>query len=68
VLVPLVAVLLPVAGLLVVLLAVLAVAGNLGVQTAVVHLVVLLEVLPELAVFGASVVGSFEALLRGFLL
>jgi len=59
--------LLPVAGLLVVLLAVLVVAGHLGVplvvfvvRTAVVHLVVLLEMSPELAVFGASVVALWR--------
>jgi len=76
----LVAVLLPVVVLLVVLLAVPVVAGHLGVplvvlvaRTAVVHLVVLLEVSPgELAAFGAfvvvlvAVVGPFGALLRGF--
>jgi len=77
--VPLVAVLLPVAGLLVVLLEVPAVAGHLGVplvvlvvRMAVVHPVVLLEVSLELAAFGASVValvvvvGPFGALLRDF--
>jgi len=78
--VPLVVVLLPVVGLLVVLLAVPVVAGHLGVplvvlvaRTAVVHPVVLLEVLPgELTAFGAFVlalvvvVGPFGALLRDF--
>jgi len=81
---PLVAVLLPVVGLLVALLAVPTVAllvapvvaGHPGVplvvlvvRTAVVHLVVLLEVLPgELAAFGAFVlvVGLVGALLRDF--
>src|SRR6266850_2067225 len=76
----LVAVLLPVAGLLVGLLAVPVVAGHLGVplvvlvaQTVVVHPVVLLKVLlGELAAFGAFVlalvvvVGPFGALLRDF--
>jgi len=64
----LVAVLLPVAGLLVVLLAVPVVAGHLGVplvvlvvRTVVVHPVVLLEVSPgELAAFGASVVALWK--------
>src|SRR6266850_1379149 len=78
----LVAVLLPVAGLLVGLLVVPVVAGHLGVplvvlvaRTAVVHPVVLLEVSPgELVAFGAFVlalvvvVGPFGALLRDFLL
>jgi len=78
--VPLVAVLLPVVGLLVALLAVPAVAGHPGVllvvlvvRMAVVRPAVLLEVSPgELAVFGAFVlalvvvVGPFGALLRDF--
>jgi len=73
---PLVAVLLLVVGLLVALLAVPAVAGHPGVplvvlvvRTAVVHLVVLLEVsLGELVAFGAFVlvVGLVGALLRDF--
>jgi len=67
VLVSLVAVLLPVVGLLVVLLVVPAVAGHLGVllvvlvvRMVVVHPVVLLEVSPELAAFGASVVALWK--------